>query len=216
MSNAPWIKPLRHAFCAALLAGAAIGVAGTAARAQSADDDDDVNNHILNTDKRMLDSVLGSFGLGSTAPNINYRERSPLVVPPTRELPPPGKVVKGPDWPVEPEVKEKRKAAALRKSGREPVEPDPAKPISGTAENWKTGDTGKWTDEKQPKPEPDFFKMLMQGKLYGTWEEYGKFNGEPPRTSLVQPPAGYMTPSPAAPYGTTPREDAPAKKEPKS
>lgn len=215
MSNAPWIKPLRHAFCAALLAGAATGVTGNSVWAQAASDDDEIENSVLNTDKRMFNAILGSVGLGSTAPNINYRERSPLVVPRTRELPPPGKVVKGPDWPVEPEVKEKRKAVALQKSGREPIEPDPAKPISGTAENWKTGDTGKWTDEKKPKQEPDFFKMLMAGKLYGTWEEYGKFTGEPPRTSLVQPPAGYMTPSPAAPYGTTPRADGPEKKEPK-
>jgi len=48
--------------------------------------------------------------------------------------------------------------------------------------------------------------MLMQGRLGGSWDEYGKFDGEPPRTSLVQPPPGYLTPSPAAPYGTTDRK----------
>jgi hypothetical protein len=57
--------------------------------------------------------------------------------------------------------------------------------------------------------------MLMSGSLTGTWEEYGKFEGEPPRTSLVQPPSGYLTPSPAAPYGMTPRSGEPQKKEPK-
>ena len=216
MSNAPWIKPLRQALCAALLAGAAIGVAGNTAWAQSKDDDDDVEDHILNADKRMLNAILGTIGLGSDTPSITYRERSPLVVPQGRDLPPPGKAVRAPDWPVEPEVKEKRKAAAAGKnSKRERVDNDVAAPISGTRENWKTGNTGAWTEEKKAGKEPSFFNMLLEGKLGGTWEEYGNFTGEPPRTSLVQPPSGYMTPSPAAPYGTRPRADAPEKKEPK-
>lgn len=32
-------------------------------------------------------------------------------------------------------------------------------------------------------------------------EEYGTFVSEPPRADLTQPPPGYRTPSPAAPYG---------------
>ena len=32
-------------------------------------------------------------------------------------------------------------------------------------------------------------------------EEQAKFTGEPPRTSLTEPPVGYQTPSPAQPYG---------------
>jgi hypothetical protein len=103
----------------------------------------------------------------------------------------------------------------LRKAGRDPVPLDPAKPISGTAENYKTGDTGKWADQPNARKEPDFFSMLMKGDLWGKWEEVGKFNGEPPRASLADPPAGYLTPSPAAPYGVTPRAWEPEKKEPK-
>ena len=37
----------------------------------------------------------------------------------------------------------------------------------------------------------------------GNEEDYGTFTGEAPRTSLVQPPAGYQTPSPAQPYGVS-------------
>ena len=70
------------------------------------------------------------------------------------------------------------------------------------------------TTGKAPK-EPDFFSMLISGKLKGSWDEVGKFEGEPPRTTLVDPPPGYLTPSPAAPYGVTPRQGEPEKKEPK-
>ena len=215
MSVMPWIKPVRNAAWAAALS-LAICAAGNSAWAQAAaEDEDDIEDHVLNTDKRLLNAILAPLGLGSgAAPEIVYRERSPLVVPQGRDLPPPGKAAKAGEWPIEPEVKAKRAAAALRKSGRDPAIVDPAKPISGTAEASKTGYTGQWDDRKGPK-EPEFFDMLFKGKLKGSWDEVGKFEGEPPRTTLVDPPPGYLTPSPAAPYGVTSRPDAPLKKEPK-
>jgi hypothetical protein len=214
MSAMPWIKPVRNVLWAAALALAAMSVAGDSAWAQAAaEEDDDIENHVLNADKRLFNMILAPFGLGSAAaPDITYRERSPLVVPQGRDLPPPGKAAKTGEWPIEPEVKAKRAAATLRKYGRDPV--DPAKPISGTAEAYKTGNTGQWDDRKGPK-EPDFLSMLISGKLKGSWDEVGKFEGEPPRTTLVDPPPGYLTPSPAAPYGVTPRDGPPEKKEPK-
>ena len=214
MSAMPWIKPVRNALWAAALALAAMSVAGNSAWAQAAaEEDDDIENHVLNADKRLFNMILAPLGLGSAAaPDITYRERSPLVVPQGRDLPPPGKAAKTGEWPIEPEVKAKRAAATLRKYGRDPV--DPAKPISGTAEAYKTGNTGQWDDRKGPK-EPDFLSMLISGKLKGSWDEVGKFEGEPPRTTLVDPPPGYLTPSPAAPYGVTPRQGEPEKKEPK-
>jgi hypothetical protein len=123
--------------------------------------------------------------------------------------------VKTGDWPVEPEIKEKRAAAAARKNGKDPAALDPAKPISGTSEMWKTGNTGAWTEAGKGQEEPGFFTMLMEGKLKGSWTETGKFDGEPPRASLVNPPPGYLTPSPTAPYGVTPRAGEVEKKEPK-
>lgn len=217
--SAPWIEPVRRAIWVAALAVAVMGVAGNAwAQAQTkVEDDDDIEDHILNADKRLLNSILVPLGLGSpNGPAIEYRERSPLVVPKGRDLPPPGKAARNGDWPVEPEVKAKRQAAALRKAGKDPDIVDPAKPISGTAENNKTGYTGTWAPEPgKDKQDPGFFTMLFKGQLGGSWTETGKFEGEPPRTSLVDPPPGYLTPSPVAPYGVTPRADAPQKKEPK-
>jgi hypothetical protein len=181
-----------------------------------AEDDDDIEDHILNADKRLLNSILGPLGLGSSSgPAIEYRERSPLVVPKGRDLPPPGKAARSGDWPIEPEVKARREAAALRKAGKDPAIVDPAKPISGTSEINKTGNTGTWIDEPKRPADPGFFTMMFKGQLGGSWTETGKFEGEPPRASLVDPPPGYLTPSPIAPYGVTPRADAPVKKEPK-
>jgi hypothetical protein len=37
--------------------------------------------------------------------------------------------------------------------------------------------------------------------MWAPKEEYSTFSGEPPRASLLEPPAGYRTPSPNQPYG---------------
>src|SRR5688572_22166053 len=104
MSARPRIKHLRFALWAAALALTSLAAGGNGALAQ-AQEEDDLENHPLNADKRLLNSILGIVGLSSSAPEITYRERSPLVVPQGRDLPPPGKLVKSPDWPVDPEVK---------------------------------------------------------------------------------------------------------------
>lgn len=215
MSSAPWTKPLRRAAWAAMLSVAVIGLTGSAfAQGQQpqAQNDDDIEDHVLNSDKRMLNAILAPLGLGSNSgPAIEYRERSPLVVPQGRNLPPPGKSTKNGDWPVEPEIKAKREEAALRRQGKDPdarvnLGRHDERPISGTTEQWRTGNVGTWSDDPKRQAEDGFFTMMWKGRLTGSWSETGKFEGEPPRTSLVDPPAGYLTPSAAAPYGVTPRD----------
>ena len=39
------------------------------------------------------------------------------------------------------------------------------------------------------------------GSLWAPKEEYVPFTGEPARSTLIEPPPGYRTPSPAQPYG---------------
>jgi hypothetical protein len=220
MSSMPWTKPLRRTVWAATLFVTVAGLTGNAwaqAQAQAkAQEDDDIEDHVLNADKRLLNTILAPLGLAApSGPGIEYRERSPLVVPRSPDLPPPGKAARGGDWPVEPEVKAKREASALRKAGKEVhLGRNDEKPISGTPEQWKTGHTGTWTDNPKYQ-EPGFLSMLFKGQLYGSWSETGKFDGEPPRTTLVDPPPGYLTPSAAAPYGVTPFKGEPEKKEKK-
>ncbi len=64
----------------------------------------------------LMRNILGSIGLiAPERPNIEYRERPPLVVPPTRELPPPvapDALAANPQWPNDPTVAAEREAAA--------------------------------------------------------------------------------------------------------
>src|SRR5262245_31842422 len=71
-------------------------------RALAADDDDDVA-----LDTKILRNVLKSLGLRRDEAGIDYRERSPLVVPPNRSLPKPedANAERGAAWPVDPDVK---------------------------------------------------------------------------------------------------------------
>src|SRR5215204_2821692 len=113
MTSALWLRPLQLALCAGVLALAM----GSPALAQfGGDPDDEYYDSILNADRRMMDQFLESLGLISRAPPIQYRERSPLVIPNKSELPAPGaRADKGPEWPSDPEVKAKKaRAAAAR------------------------------------------------------------------------------------------------------
>src|ERR1700742_2209445 len=51
--------------------------------AASAQDDEDT------FEQKIIKNILGGMGVDVGRPGIDYRERSPLVIPPTRDLPPP-------------------------------------------------------------------------------------------------------------------------------
>ena len=135
---------------------------------------------------------------------INYSERSPLVVPPNRNLPAPIATDKppAPNWPQDPDLK-KRQAGKTEKKlhpiadpvieeGR-PLRPDELIP-PGSHSSAASSSPG--IEAKEGK-----------GLLNFGWfrkEEYGTFTGEPPRASLTDPPPGYQTPSPDQPYGIPP------------
>lgn len=109
---------------------------------------------------------------------IKYTERSPLVVPPTRDLAPPmAAPAPTPDWPKDP-VKPRKRAKSEKPPEGAPVMNNPNPVV-----------------EKKSWYNP------------ATWfsnEEYAPFTGEPPRAELTDPPAGYRTPSPNQPYGIGP------------
>jgi hypothetical protein len=172
--------------------------------------DDDVQNESF-TDKFL-------HGLGLKSPNdtnydINYSERSPLVVPPSRNLPAPisTNAPPAPNWPVDPEVKARQASKDKDKPPPQPFDSviheeralTPAElgvgrpvPAPGTGEQSTPSELG---EKKSSWLNFDWTKK----------EEYGTFTGEPPRVSLTDPPAGYQTPSPDQPYGITPEHRAP-------
>ena len=93
------------------LAGAvaALAVCGTYSAARAGDDS--VSNQSF-TDKFM--NTLGLHDPFAPQYGINYSERSPLVVPPNRDLPPPitSTAPPAPNWPVDPEIKARAAAKA--------------------------------------------------------------------------------------------------------
>jgi hypothetical protein len=137
---------------------------------------------------------------------INYSERSPLVVPPTRDLPPPqsSNGPPAPNWPVDPEI---RARAAAKSDDIVRPAPDyvtdssrPLRPNELNAVNPPgTNDQSSPSELGAKKPGVFSFDWLKQ-------EDYGTFTGEPPRVSLTDPPPGYQTPSPDQPYGIVPEK----------
>src|SRR5581483_8347656 len=96
----------------ALLTGACALVAlGNVAHAQQAQDDDDDT-----FEQRVIKGILGGLGVAVGGAGIDYRERSPLVIPPSMDLPPPGSsaaaAARDPAWPKNPELNKKVKPAA--------------------------------------------------------------------------------------------------------
>ena len=168
-------------------------------------------------DTILFGTVLRSIGLApSTGPGIEYRERSPLVIPPKRELPPPeaSNVDKNPNWPVKPDIKRSRELkAATRRSGAQMVDKDmeasrPLRPNelnvgsrTSSSRDGRAMDPERSAQQLRPSELGDtgLFSRVFGGGV--NREESAGFIGEAPRATLTEPPAGYQTPSPNQPYG---------------
>jgi hypothetical protein len=209
----------------ARLSAAALGIglllASGVARAQ---DDDDANKDDDKTfEEKIIDNIMKGMGATNmeSANPIDYRERSPLVVPPKLDLPPPSAATKAnaPNWPKDPDVQRREAAAAARKKeNKDPVEA--ARPL--TPAEMKVGKTAK-TNATEPvmgaSSTPTMLSPSQLGSkigLFGMFKggsdsESKQFTSEPDREALTQPPAGYQTPSPNYAYGTGPKESLTAK-----
>ena len=178
-----------------------------AARAQ---DDDDTT--IWNFDKKIMDKVMHGLGLqnGTEDNGIDYHERSPLVVPPTRSLPPPqaAAAAQAPNWPVDADSKRRQATNAKRRIDDSNWDQgnDMHNPAAAGGAPAASKPTTAYNDLGPPvKPSALGYTGGLFSNMFktGNEEDYGTFTGEAPRTSLVQPPAGYQTPSPAQPYGVS-------------
>jgi type IV secretory pathway VirB10-like protein len=216
----PGTKILVRAVAAGAL-GLAILAAGTPGSARAEDDDKDNSPSIWNLDTRLWNGFMSAMGLQSgTEVGIDYRERSPLVVPPERSLPAPQSAPpRNAAWPIDPEAKRRQEAADKKKTrsvrGYDPdyesrnlnpseIGPRGGARTSSASANAPTRPTG----EALTPSELGGFGSLFSFHGWG-WasnkDEIGTFTAEPPRTSLVAPPTGYQTPSPEQPYGNTKR-----------
>jgi hypothetical protein len=222
MMQTCWVKQIAAAgFAAAAL------VVGAPAHAQT---DDSVETGTLqNLEQRVWGTIVRGLGLKDpNTPEIDYRERSPLVVPPSRDLPPPQARPKPQDaaWPKDPDVARTAKANAAKRrtaansetakeaSGRPltPGELDPAgAPRGQTADSGRSNAPASGAEGRPVAPsELGYFGGLFSGRAWGFGfsgyqDETGTFTSEPPRTQLTEPPPGYQTPSGDQPYGVTRR-----------
>src|SRR6478735_9510957 len=100
-----------------------VGLVMTAGAARAQDDDEDDKTF----EEKIIEGIMAGIG-GTNMDNrgIEYRERSPLVVPPKLDLPPPAAAsneVKAPNWPKDPdEARRKAAIAARKKENKDPRE----------------------------------------------------------------------------------------------
>jgi hypothetical protein len=188
----------------------------------AAEDEED-----LPLDTKLFRQWMKDLGLQRDGEGIEYRERAPLVVPPSRNLPPPrseAAVTSNPAWPNDPDAK-KRKADAVKKkqpnrTAAEAADAE-ARPLSRTelergkaAPGTQAGGVVKDADAEAARPlrpaelgSKSLFSNMFSSAPWADKTETGTFTAEPPRDNLTAPPPGYQTPSPNHPYGLGPETD---------
>jgi hypothetical protein len=209
-------KPAAALTRALKLSAVALGIgllmAAGAARAQDDEDDDKT------FEEKLIEGIMSGIG-GTNMENrgIDYRERSPLVVPPKIDLPPPASAaeIKAPNWPKDPdEARRKAAIAARKKSKPDPIEA--SRILTPSELNAGRTDAPARTSNDPVQPGVSNSPVLSPSQLGfdgkfsklfgGNKAETAPFKGEPTRDSLIQPPPGYQTPSPNFAYGTGPKE----------
>jgi hypothetical protein len=200
---------------AAVVAG--IGLLMSAGAVRAADDDDEDDSTF---EEKIIKNIMTGIG-GTNMENtgIDYRERSPLVIPPRVDLPPPASgsaAIDVPNWPKDPDV-QRRKAEIAASKKRKPTPEEASRPL--TPAELAAGRTASAqrssTDPIQPgstntnpilSPSQLGFSGGLSTIFGGAKTEVAPFTGEPSREALTQPPVGYQTPSPNYAYGTGPKE----------
>ena len=197
---------------AAVVLGVGLLVAAGAARAGDDDDEDKP------FDQKILEGIMRGMGaVNMENSSIDYRERSPLVVPPKLDLPPPATAaqVNAPNWPKDPDIAARKAAIAARKKEvkKEPwqsaVALTPAEIEAGRKQQTATEgrreplEPGTNTNPSLMPSQLGYNGGLL-GLFKGNSSEAKPFPGEPTRDSLTEPPPGYQTPSSNFAYGTGP------------
>jgi hypothetical protein len=207
-------------FTASAALSLALGAAVLASSLPARAEDDGVP-----IDTKIMRSIMSGLGLKRDGePGIDYSERAPLVLPPSRTLPPPeaDATTKNPNWPVDPDIKRAKEIDAAERSsgyGSSTKMDEDARPLRpdqlnvGPRRN-SSRDVSAMSPEESARP----FKPSALGSNGSLWntmfgskdsEGTAKFTREPARTSLTEPPPGYQTPSAAQPYGEAKADSAP-------
>ena len=222
MRNRASKTPRRGAVTGILVVMLTLAMALSAGSTFAAEDDED-----MPLDTKLFRQWMKDLGLQRDGESIEYRERAPLVVPPSRNLPPPqseAAVTSNPAWPNDPDAK-KRKADAVKKkqpnrTAAEAADAE-ARPLSRSelergkaAPGTQAGGVVKDADAEASRPlrptelgSKSLFSNMFSSAPWADKTETGTFTTEPPRDNLTAPPPGYMTPSPNQPYGLGPSQE---------
>lgn len=210
------MKPVSRAVLGGLLGITLVLAAGAAALAADDEDEDTI-------EQKVIKNIMKGLGADVDKDRIDFRERSPLVIPPTGDLPPPQDAtqISNPAWPKDPDKQKPVKKAKPFVNGsvaeRNMVSPERA-PISpealrngaippGQSERVTTPDAASASGNEQgtgrnfSPTELGFPGWGSLSSMFGYKTEQQPFTGEPARSNLIQPPTGYQTPSPNYPYG---------------
>lgn len=182
----------------------------------NAQDDEEVEDTF---DTKFMKNLLSNFGLSaSSSPGIDYHERSPLVVPPSLDLPPPENksAAADPAWPKDPDMtrqkKTKRRMVPVNQQVEDELRPlTPAEMTPGTKR--QRAESGAPSVSRSSDNSEGRADVLMPsqlghegfslGSLFGGRDgKEVKFEKEPERAALTDPPIGLRTPSPRYVYGT--------------
>ncbi len=180
-----------------------IGLLMSANVARAGDDEEDDKTF----EEKIIEGIMKGIG-GTNMENtgIDYRERSPLVVPPKLDLPAPASTsadVKAPNWPKDPdEARRKAAIAARKKENKDPVAAArPLTPSELNAGRTTAKSDVSGSDSLQPggdsahntlSPSQLGYNGGFMGMFKGNTAESTQFKNEPTRQSLTQPPPGYQ------------------------
>ena len=195
---------------AAILLGIGLAFGSAPLHAQDGDEEDS-----RTFEQKLMDNFMSGLGAKKLEDgNIEYRERSPLVIPSKIALPPPqtGKAKLAPNWPKDPDEAERK--AAIERSKQKAVSPEEARrplmPSEMVEKKPRRGAASGDTSTPGNNPTASIMMLpsqlgynggLFSGVLGQGKGEAEKFTSEPERTELTQPPVGYQTPSPNQAYG---------------
>jgi hypothetical protein len=187
-----------------------------APRAMAADEEDSF-------EEKIMKSI---FGLNDKD-SIDYRERPGLVVPPSMALPQPETTasVPNPAWPKDVDKQPKKKKADVTRKDRRysdqtveearpltPAELDKGRQTGAGRVGSGGGGNAELDGQRPLRPNELGYRGGLFSNLFGkkdSKEEIGTPPPEQPRTSLIEPPPGYMTPAAGQVYGLSKRKEAP-------
>lgn len=202
---------------AAIVLGVGLMLGAGSLHAQTADEDEGDDGKTF--ERKLIDNLMSGLGGRKIDDGtIDYRERSPLVVPSKIALPPPqtGKSKLAPNWPKDPDEAE-RKAAREASKQKEKTPEEQRMPLMPSEMAMKKPRGGSKSEPVTPGGNNSNSPIMMlpselgySGGLFqnpfssltGAKPEAEKFVSEPERSELTQPPSGYQTPSPNFAYGT--------------